>query len=135
MDHKKFTIRPVALSDTEHWKRLRSELWPDGVNEHEREIASFFAGKVLEPDAVFVAIDTSDQLIGFVELSVRNNVPGLERRNVGFIEGLYVTPSMRHCGVALALVRTSRAWTESEGCVGFASDRSGRYVVDKHFSG
>lgn len=130
----KFTIRSVVLSDARHWQQLRSELWPGGVNEHEGEIASFFAGTAAEPDSVFVAIDASERLIGFVEVSVRKNVPGLGGQNAGFIEGLYVTPPERHCGVARALIRASRHWARMQGCTSFASDRSDRYIIDRRFS-
>lgn len=129
-----FTIRPVAQSDAPEWLKMRSELWPDGIREHEGEIASFFAGTLLEPDAVFIAVDGSNRTIGVAELSLRRNIPGLEGKKVGFIEGLYVTPTMRFSGVARALVQASRSWARNQACVGFASDRSGRYITDKQFT-
>jgi aminoglycoside 6'-N-acetyltransferase I len=127
------SIRPVAPADAPEWLKLRSELWPDGVEDHEREIVSFFAGTLLEPFAVFVVVNASHQLVGLLELSIRRDVPGLEGNAAGYIEGLYVTPEIRSCGIAWALIETSRSWAREQGCVGFASDRSGRFIVDKRF--
>lgn len=55
---------------------MRCELWPDG-DDHDVEIAAFFAGSLEEPEAVLVAEEDS-QLIGVAELSLRRDVVGLE---------------------------------------------------------
>jgi aminoglycoside 6'-N-acetyltransferase I len=129
----RLSIRPVAPADASEWLKLRSELWPDGVEDHEREITSFFAGALLEPVAVFVVASASHQLVGLLELSIRQDVPGLEGKAAGYIEGLYLTPEIRFGAIARALIDTSRTWAREQACVGFASDRSGRFIVDKRF--
>ncbi len=130
---KRLQIRPVIPSDAATWRSLRCKLWPDGAEDHGSEIAGFFAGQLSEPLAVFVAIHEPNKIVGFVELSIRNDVPGLEHRQTGFIEGLYVIPEMRSCGVVRALLLASRSWASSMNCVAFASDRSDRVIVDKRF--
>jgi aminoglycoside 6'-N-acetyltransferase I len=127
---QRLQIRPVLPSDAAKWQSLRCKLWPDGAEDHGLEIASFFAGRLSEPLAVFFATDEANDVVGFVELSIRNDVPGLERKRTGFVEGLYVEPQMRFCGVARALLLASRDWARSVNCVAFASDRSGRFIVD-----
>jgi aminoglycoside 6'-N-acetyltransferase I len=127
------TIRPVAASDAEEWLKLRCDLWPEGVEDHEAEIASFFGSTLVEPLAVFVAVDGADRVIGFAELSIRRDIPALGYYDAGFIEGLYVAPEKRFCGVARALVQAGRHWARTRGCKGFASDRSGRYVIDMRY--
>ena len=82
---------------------------------------------------MLLAMEGADNVIGFVELSIRDDVPSLEGKRTGFIEGLYVIPEARFCGVALALMLAARAWAHSENCVAFASDRSGRFIVDNRF--
>jgi aminoglycoside 6'-N-acetyltransferase I len=126
-------IRPVVPSDAEVWRRLRCKLWPDGNNDHGLEIANFFAGLLREPLAVFLAFDAANKTAGLVELSIRTDVPSLEGKRTAFIEGLYVVPEMRFCGVARRLLNTSRDWSRSMHCVAFASDRSGRYIVDRQY--
>jgi hypothetical protein len=39
---QRLQIRPVIPSDAATWHSLRCKLWPDGVEDHESEIADFF---------------------------------------------------------------------------------------------
>lgn len=107
---------------------MRSELWPDG-DDHDVEIATFFAGSLEEPEAVLVAEDDG-LLIGVAELSLRRNVVGLEGKLTGYVEGLFVRPAFRGSEVAWRLLIASREWTRGRGCVAFASERAGRVVED-----
>jgi aminoglycoside 6'-N-acetyltransferase I len=112
---------------------MRQELWPDGAADHAPEIASFFAGTLREPIAVMVAENAEGVLVGFVELSIRMDVPGLLRRRAGYVEGLYVSPEVRHRGIARTLLQASRTWARQQKCDAFASDRAGRIIVDRSF--
>ena len=127
-------IRPATPSDAEAWLKMRCDLWPDGAEEHGSEIADFFAGILLEPLAVFVALSSDGHYVALLELSIRDDVPTLEGKRTGYVEGLYVIPEMRSCGVALALLDTSRRWARSQGCSAFASDRAERFVIDRRFT-
>jgi GNAT superfamily N-acetyltransferase len=49
------------------------------------------------------------------------------------VEGLFVRPGVRHCGVARKLIHASRLWARRQGCGAFASDRAGRIVLDSRF--
>src|ERR1700761_1675546 len=126
-------IRPVAPPDAERWHDLRCKLWPDGAEGHGAEIAGFFSGQLEEPQAVLVAVDLANKIAGFVELSIRTEVASLEGKRTGFIEGLFVVPPLRSCGVARALLNASRSWAKSMNCAAFASDRSDRFIVDRRF--
>jgi aminoglycoside 6'-N-acetyltransferase I len=110
---------------------MRRELWPDG-DDHDVEIAAFFAGSLEEPEAVLVAEDDG-LLIGVTELSLRRDVVGLEGNLTGYVEGLFVRPAFRGRDVALRLLRASQEWACSCGCVAFASDRAGRPIVDRTY--
>jgi GNAT superfamily N-acetyltransferase len=88
------------------------ELWPDGAEHHAREIAMFFAGSLAEPIAVLVAESVPGPIVGFVELSIRTDVVGLEG-----VEGLYVVTEMRGHGIARKLLQASRSWAHQQECV------------------
>lgn len=120
-------IREIRPGDAPEWLAMRRELWPDG-DDHDVEIAAFFAGSIEEPETVLVAEDDG-RLIGISELSLRQDVAGLEGKLTGYVEGLFVRPAFRGRGVALRLLRASQVWARGRGCVAFASDRAGRVVV------
>ena len=126
-------IRQIVREDASAWQMMRQELWPDGAADHAAEIASFFAGTLREPIAVIVAENAEGVLVGFVELSIRIDVPGLLRRRAGYVEGLYVSPEVRHRGIARTLLQASRTWARQQKCDAFVSDRAGRIIVDRSF--
>ena len=126
-------IRNITSADAATWETLRRDLWPDGAADHADEIRSFFAGTLSEPIAVLVAEDPEGTIIAFVELSIRTDVPGLEGRRAGYVEGLYVVPEMRQRGIARRLLETSRRWARDQKCEAMASDRAERIVIDKGF--
>jgi len=126
-------IRSICPADSEVWERLRCELWPDGREDHAREIAAFFAGTLQEPEAVLVAENSESQVIAFAELLIRTDLPMLKGQPVGYVEGMYVVPEARGLGVARALLQASRDWARAQNCTAFASDRAHRVIVDKHF--
>ena len=126
-------IREVRPDDVADWLAMRRELWPDG-DDHDMEIAAFFAGSLEEPEAVLVA-EEDGLLIGVAELSLRRDVAGLEGKLTGYVEGMFVRPAFRGRGVALRLLRASQDWARERGCLAFASDRAGRVVVDWEFGG
>lgn len=67
-------IRDVTPQDARVWEALRRELWPDGADDHAEEIAMFFAGTIVEPDAVLFAESDTGEVVGFAELSIRTDV-------------------------------------------------------------
>ena len=121
---------PRRLRDTATWERLRRELWPVEPCTHAPEIAQFFAGTLKEPQAVLVAEDNAGEIMAFAELSIRRDIPGLEEKPTGYVEGLYVMPTHRGSGVARLLLIASRDWGRAQHCVAFASDRADRIIVD-----
>lgn len=126
-------VREIGPEDASEWLAMRRELWPDG-DDHDVEIAAFFGGSLEEPEAVLVAEDDG-LLIGVAELSLRQDVVGLEGKLTGYVEGLFVRPAFRGGDVARRLLIASREWARARGCVAFASDRAGRVVVDLEFRG
>ena len=127
-------IRPVGPRDAAVWEQLRTELWPTEPRTHAPEIAQFFAGTLAEPQAVLIAEDDTGTIIAIAELSIRRDIPGLESKPTGYVEGLYVMPTHRGRGIARALLNASRDWARAQHCVAFASDRADRIIVDPKFT-
>lgn len=125
-------VRPVELSDAREWEAMRRDLWPDGADDHGREIAAFFASKLDEPEAVFV-VQEGPSLVALAELSIRNDIHELAGKRVGYVEGLYVVPSFRGCGLARKLLSAAREWARQNHCDACASDRADRIIIDPHF--
>lgn len=126
-------VRPITPSLAARWLAMRCQLWPDGIEKHSGEIAAFFGGSAIEPVAVLAAHDANGDMIGFAELSIRSDIPGLEQKRTGYVEGLYVTPGRRNQGVARTLLQSARNWAREQDCQAFASDRADRIVVDSTF--
>jgi aminoglycoside 6'-N-acetyltransferase I len=128
------TIRAATPADAALWESLRRKLWPDGADDHGPEIAMFFSGHQFKGlTEVLFAEKRDGTTVGYAELSIRNDVPGLIGIPTAYVEGLYVLPESRWRGVGLALLRASRTWAREQRCAAFASDRAGRIVVDRKF--
>ena len=115
------TTRPGRPADAPAWCCLRQALWPGEPNEHEEEIAQFFAGLTDEPQVVIVA-EREGEILGFAEVSLRAYAEGCSSSPVGYLEGWYVVPEARRQGVGRALVRAAELWAREKGCTEFASD-------------
>jgi len=127
-------IRAATPADATVWESMRRKLWPDGAADHGPEIDAFFAGHLFKDlCAVLVAESRSGDILGFAELSIRNDLPELEGKKIGYVEGLFVSPELRHNGIARKLLRASQDWARQQGCLAFASDRADRIVIDRSF--
>ena len=117
-------IRLAASRDVPAWLALRHTLWPDSSeDEHRNEIKRFFTDNFPNyPWAALVAEDESGALIGFAELSVRQYAEGCQTNRVAYLEGWYVAPSVRGCGIGRALVRAAEDWGRAQGCTEIGSD-------------
>lgn len=116
-------ISELRPSEGAEWLAMRVRLWPEGeAANHEREVAAFFAGSLVEPLAVLIARAEDGTPIGFAELSIRGYVDGCDTHDVGYLEGWYVEPAHQRSGVGRALVEASLAWARARGCREFASD-------------
>jgi len=115
------TIRELEPADHSAWHAMRAALWPHCTTErHESEMRDYAShgGRF----ATFVAVDASGKLCGFVEASLREAADGCETSPVGYIEGIYVTPSQQRRGIGRALVAHAKSWARSRGCQEMGSD-------------
>ncbi len=115
-------IRAVTAADCNEWLRMRCALWPDGGQaEHLQDIERFLAGDRREPAHVLLAF-ADDAAVGFAEISIRNIVDGCCTDRVAYLEGWYVVPESRRCGVGRALFEAAEEWAATQGCAEFGSD-------------
>ena len=116
-------IRHARPDDARSWATLRNALWPDQpLEELLDEAETFFSTDDVRLASVLVAEKPSEGLVGFAELSLRPYAEDCRTSPVAFLEGWYVTPSMRRQGVGRALVRAAEEWGRAQGCREFGSD-------------
>jgi len=117
------TVRPVSELDLTAWVAMRAALWPEGSpGQHAREVAELLEAGPTDRAATLVAEGRNGDLVGFVELSVRNYAEDCETDRVGYCEGWYVKPEHRRSGVGRALMAAGVDWARARGCTEFASD-------------
>lgn len=108
-------------ADIEDWLALRCALWPEGsAAEHRAELEDIL---INGREVAFIARDASGTPLGFTEAALRHDyVNGCDTSPVAFLEGIYVTPAQRRCGVAQKLCAAVEDWARATGCSEFASD-------------
>jgi aminoglycoside 6'-N-acetyltransferase I len=115
------SIRRINELDHAEWLRMRRALWPDCSEAmHSLEIEQQI--KDAGTGAVFVFEREGGRLGGFIELSVRDRVDGSYSQRVGYVEGWYVDPDLRGCGVGRQLMKSAEQWVVSIGLTELASD-------------
>ncbi|AWR85371.1 aminoglycoside 6'-N-acetyltransferase [Meiothermus taiwanensis] len=112
------TIRPLHPQDLPAYFALRTALWPDSADDFELEVSKILNNHRL---ASFVA-EQNGQLVGFVEVSLRDYAEGCESSPVGYLEGWYVVPEHRKTGIGRRLVQAAEDWARAKGCSEMASD-------------
>ncbi len=118
----KFTIERCASLAQPGWLELRRALWDDATAEEHR---GYMAIALAQPERFLqlMVYDEKRTPVGFIEGSIRNDyVNGTESSPVGFVEGVYVIPSMRRKGVARMLFEAIGDWARARGCQELASD-------------
>ena len=82
-------VRPVDPSDRAEWLHMRTDLWPGDEEAHAADIAMYFAGEIVSPLQVLIAVDDTGARLGFAELAIRGYVDGCDTNRVAFLEGWY----------------------------------------------
>ena len=113
-------IRKAESKDLPILAELACRLWPDNtVDEMCSEMGEIHAKP---DDAIFLAY-AEKVPIGFAQCQLRHDyVEGTDSSPVGYLEGIYVTESYRHHGIAKRLLHACEAWAKEQGCTEFASD-------------
>ncbi len=115
-------VRPIEARDRQAWADMRAALWPEeDADELAHETITHFAGKQVE-EAVLVAEAVDGNLIGFLELGLRDYAEGCRSSPVPFVEAWYVAAEARHRGTGRALVEAAERWALTRGFTEIASD-------------
>jgi aminoglycoside 6'-N-acetyltransferase I len=114
-------IRNVRPDQHDAWLLLRGLLWPDHPREElQREQEQILGAP--HRNSVLVAALPNEELIGFVEVSLRDWAEGCTTGPVGYIEGWYVQLAHRRSGVGRKLIEAAEGWAISHNCTEMASD-------------
>ena len=120
------TIREAVENDFPEWLRMRRSLYSECNSKLLlSEIEKIFRYKsvVGELDYIILVYEMEDgELAGFIETSLRQNLPNFESSQVGYIESLYVDAIHRRKGIARQLVELSEKWVHSKRCNHFFVD-------------
>lgn len=113
-------IQPLTLEKLDTVTNLALRLWPDNIY---GDLINEFKS-LIDHDNQRVFLYHDNHLdVGFAHVSLRvDYVEGTETRPVGFLEGIYVLPEYRNCGIARALITTCEQFAKENGCTEFASD-------------
>lgn len=114
-------IRKAKASDAHAWAKLRTELWPNTCDSHQKEINDFFEGDSIDIEAVYVA-EVASSVIGFIEINIRNFAEGSRRPKVPYIEAWLVDEAHRAKGIGKALIKEAERWALTHGYTELASD-------------
>ncbi len=60
--------------------------------------------------------------VGFVEVSLRDDVDGFPEQTVGYVEGIFVEMKFRRGGVGQTLLAAAEAWTRGSGASELVSE-------------
>ena len=115
-------IRSVKKSDLDQWAELRNQLWPDSIETHKNELNKFFIGRSADIVKVFVATTEANNVIGFIELNIRNFAEGSTARLVPYIEGWLIEKNFQNQGIGKSLVNEAEKWARECGFNELASD-------------
>ena len=66
---------------------------------------------------MLVAVDPGGELVGFVEVALRDWAEGCSTRPVGYIEAWYVEPSHRRLGIGRTLIEAAEHSVHRHGCL------------------
>ena len=114
-------IREVRPEDREGWIQARLGVYRGPRRDQEQDVDRYFSGESAEPQAVLLAVD-GDEVVGMAELSLRAHAEGCTTSPVAYLEGWWVAPEQRRCGLARRLVEAAEDWGRERGCSELASD-------------
>ena len=100
---------------------MRTSLWPDTDDCHRSEIDEYFAGKSIDIVETFIC-EVDSEVVGFLEMNIRNFAEGSRSARVPYVEAWYVRPEFQGRGYGRVLMRRAEAWARERGFDELASD-------------
>lgn len=115
-------IRFVNETDKDIWSRFRTELWPESSDDHGLEIDEYFQGNSIDIDVVFMAETETSDLVGFLEINLRDYAEGSRCSPIPYIEAWFVSKAHRGMGIGKLLIQAAEHWSLENGYSEIASD-------------
>ena len=114
------TITPVRRDQFDTWRELRELVFTDlELAFHDEEMEWLFASK----DAgCFLMFAEDGEVIGLLELTLRNFVDGCIGGPVGYIDAIFIQPHHRGRGHGERLITFAFHWFGERGCKHVATD-------------
>ncbi|MCW4630425.1 GNAT family N-acetyltransferase [Marinomonas rhodophyticola] len=108
-------IRSIRHQDCNAWSALRVEFLPEIKNINQAEVDAFFHGSHPNVQEVLIALDDAQKMVGFIELNLRDNVPGSSQQTTPYIEAWFVSPDCQGQGIGKALIHAAEEWAKQKG--------------------
>lgn len=122
-------IREAIEKDIEQWSEMRTSLWPETSDAHVTEIKEYFSGSSIDIVKTYVA-ESGSEIIGFMELNIRNFAEGSRNSKLPYVEAWYIKPEHQGNGYGKQLMKKAEQWAISQGYSELASDTE----IDNHRS-
>ncbi|MCU7852664.1 MAG: GNAT family N-acetyltransferase [Candidatus Thiodiazotropha sp. (ex Monitilora ramsayi)] len=122
-------IRKATEKDIHQWSEMRTALWPKTDDGHIAEIKEYFSGSSIDIVQAYIA-DVGSEIIGFLELNIRNYAEGSRLSKLPYIEAWYIKPEHQGKGYGKLLIQQAEQWAISQGYSELASDTE----IDNHRS-
>ena len=114
-------IREAIEKDIEQWSEMRTALWPDTNDAHFEEINNYFSGLSIDIVKTYIA-EIDSEVIGFMELNIRNFAEGSRKSKLPYVEAWYIKPEHQGHGYGKRLMEKAEQWAISLGYSELASD-------------
>lgn len=114
-------IREATEKDIAQWSEMRTALWPETNDGHSSEIKEYLSGSSIDIVQAYVAEECSE-IIGFMELNIRNFAEGSRNPRLPYVEAWYIKPKYQGKGYGKQLMAKAEQWAISQGYSELASD-------------
>lgn len=123
-------IHPMTAQTLSDAATLAARVYSTAVD----ELLPAFIEAMDDPQQqTFLAFEDSTA-VAFAQVTLRHDyVEGTGTSPVGYLEGIYVSPSHRRQGLARKMVETCKGWAKEQGCSEFASDTQLHNVESQAF--
>ncbi len=113
-------LRPISEQEMSRWGELRSRVYPELDEEYDtREMEMILHSNHW---FCFFVVEGAEQIIGLVELSLRNIVDNCLTSPVAYLEGLYLEEAWRGRGLGREVIQSIFAWCRERGLSELATD-------------
>lgn len=115
-------IREAVKDDILVWSKYRTLLWPDTEDGHRGEIDEYFNGTAIDIEITLVIENDSEEMVGFIELNIRNFAEQSREASIPYVEGWYIDEAYQNRGYGKALMTAAEEWAKKLGYKELASD-------------